>query len=98
PRTTPSFPTRRSTDLHVLRAKASVLMDLQLRTAEVAQRAQMLREQEKRLHQRELSEQRQRWEEESLRRQMEDQCRVAEQMAEKADRKSTRLNSSHVKI
>ncbi len=69
---------------HVLRAKASVLMDLQLRTAEVAQRAQMLREQEKRLHQRELSEQRQRWEEESLRRQMEDQCRVAEQMAEKA--------------
>lgn len=68
----------------VLRAKASVLIDLQRQTAEVARHAATLRQQELQLHQKELREQRQRWEEEALRLQMEEQRSMATQMAEKA--------------
>jgi CheY-like chemotaxis protein len=55
----------------VLRAKASVLLALQRRTAEVAIQARLLREHEHQEHQRKLSEARRDWEDEMLRRQME---------------------------
>ncbi len=52
----------------VLRAKASVFVDLQRRTAEVAQQAERLRAHEERLHAQLLNEERRRWEGEELRR------------------------------
>ena len=51
----------------VLRAKASVFVELQQRTAEVARQAGRLRELERREGERRLQEERQRWEAESLR-------------------------------
>jgi signal transduction histidine kinase len=51
----------------VLRAKASVFVELQQRTAEVARQADLLREMERREGERRLQEERQRWEAESLR-------------------------------
>jgi signal transduction histidine kinase len=54
----------------VLRAKATVFVELQLRTAEVARQAQQIREHEKREHERSLEEERSRWEAEALLRQM----------------------------
>jgi DNA-binding response OmpR family regulator len=62
----------------VLRAKASVLIALQRRTAEVAEQAARLREQEQRLHRQELEEQSRKWEQEALRREMGEKSRVAE--------------------
>jgi two-component system, sensor histidine kinase len=69
----------------ILRAKASVLIALQKRTAEVAEQAALLREQERRLHEQELARHERRWEEEALRRQMEVKSRVAEEMARRAE-------------
>jgi signal transduction histidine kinase len=54
----------------VLRAKATVFVELQLRTAEVARQAEQIREHEKREHERSLEEERSRWEAEALLRQM----------------------------
>jgi signal transduction histidine kinase len=55
----------------VLRAKATVFVELQLRTAEVARQADQIREHERREHERSLEEERSRWEAEALLRQME---------------------------
>lgn len=55
----------------VLRAKATVFVELQLRTAEVARQAEQIREHERREHERSLEEERSRWEAEALLRQME---------------------------
>jgi signal transduction histidine kinase len=55
----------------VLRAKATVFVELQLRTAEVARQAELIREHERREHERSLEEERSRWEADALLRQME---------------------------
>ena len=55
----------------VLRAKATVFVELQSRTAEVARQAEQIREHERREHERSLEEERGRWEAEALLRQME---------------------------
>jgi signal transduction histidine kinase len=55
----------------VLRAKASVFVELQLRTAEVARQAELIREHERREHERSLAAERSRWEGEAMLRQME---------------------------
>jgi len=69
----------------ILRAKASVLLALQRRTAEVAIQARLLREQEHQMHQRRLAEARRDWEEDMLRRQVEEERRVATETARRAD-------------
>jgi len=55
----------------VLRAKAAVFVELQARNAEVAQQAQLIREHERREHEQSLKAEREHWEAEALRRQME---------------------------
>lgn len=55
----------------VLRAKAGVFVELQLRTAEVARQAELIREHERREHERSLAAERSRWEGEAMLRQME---------------------------
>ena len=55
----------------VLRAKAGVFVELQLRTAEVERQARLIREHERREHERSLAEERGRWEAEALLQQME---------------------------
>ena len=55
----------------VLRAKATVFVELQARTAEVARQAEQIREHERREHEREMDRERERWAAEALRRQME---------------------------
>jgi signal transduction histidine kinase len=67
----------------VLRAKAAVFVELQARTAEVARQTEQIREHERREHERSLEKERERWEAEALRRQM-------EQLAE-ADRHKDRF-------
>jgi signal transduction histidine kinase len=69
----------------ILRAKASVLLALQRRTAEVAIQARLLREQEHQMHQRRLAEARRDWEDEMLRRQVEEERRVATETARRAE-------------
>jgi two-component system, sensor histidine kinase len=69
----------------ILRAKASVLVELQKRTAEVAQQAELLREHERREHERALAEERRRWQEAVLRQQVEDERRAAADTARRAD-------------
>jgi signal transduction histidine kinase len=64
----------------VLRAKAAVFVELQSRTAEVARQAELIREHERREHERSLAEERSRWEGEAMLRQM-------EQLAEADQRK-----------
>jgi signal transduction histidine kinase len=54
-----------------LRAKTTVFVELQSRTAEVARQAQQIQEHERREHERSLAEERSRWEAEALLRQME---------------------------
>ena len=68
----------------VLRAKAGMFVELQQRTLEVSRQAELLREAERRDHERRMAEAEQRWEAEWLRRRMEDERRLAEQMAAKA--------------
>ena len=55
----------------VLRAKAAVFVELQARNAEVQQQAALIREHERREHERSLQAEREHWEAEALRRQME---------------------------
>jgi signal transduction histidine kinase len=64
----------------VLRAKAAVFVELQRRTVEVGRQAELLREHERREHERILEQQKRRWEEESMRRQM-------KELADEAQRK-----------
>ena len=56
----------------VLRAKVSVFVELQRRSTEISQQASLLRDAERREHERALEEERRRWEADSLRRQMEE--------------------------
>lgn len=55
----------------ILRAKATVFVELQQRSAEIARQAEQIREHERREHERSLQEERSRWEAEALLRQME---------------------------
>jgi signal transduction histidine kinase len=55
----------------VLRAKAAVFVELQARTAEVGRQAELIREHERREHERELDRERERWSAEAMRRQVE---------------------------
>src|SRR5688572_9570166 len=68
----------------VLRAKASVFVELRRRTDEVARQAELLREAERQEHKRRLAEERQRWESEALREQMEKEKANAAATAHKA--------------
>ena len=68
----------------ILRAKASVFVELRRRADEVARQAELLRDAERQDHSRRMAEERQRWEAESLREQMEKERRNATQMAQKA--------------
>jgi signal transduction histidine kinase len=68
----------------MLRAKASVFVELQRRTAEVARQADLLRAHERLLHEQRLQEERRRWEEASLRRQRDEAQRAAEALTRKA--------------
>ena len=68
----------------VLRAKASVFVELRRRTDEVARQAELLREAERQEHKRRLAEERQRWEAEALREQMEKEKANAAAMSQKA--------------
>ncbi len=69
----------------VLRAKTSVFVELQRRANEVAQQAELLRRNERLLHEQRMDEERRRWEEESLRRQRDEAQRAAEELALKAE-------------
>jgi two-component system, sensor histidine kinase len=68
----------------ILRAKASVFVELRRRADEVARQAELLRDAERQDHARRMAEERQRWEAESLREQMEKERRNAAAMAQKA--------------
>ncbi len=68
----------------MLRAKASVFVELQRRTAEVARQADLLRAHEGLAHEQRLQEERRRWEEASLRRQRDEAQRAAEALKLKA--------------
>ncbi len=68
----------------ILRAKASVFVELRRRADEVARQAELLRDAERQDHARRMAEERQRWESESLREQMEKERRSAAAMAQKA--------------
>ena len=69
----------------VLRAKVSVLLDLQHRATEIERQAALLREAERREHERHLAEERRRWEAEALRGQMEEERRLSGELAHKAE-------------
>jgi two-component system, sensor histidine kinase len=60
----------------VLRAKTTVFVELQSRTAEVARQAEQIREHERREHERSLAAERSRWEGEAMLRQMEQLAEV----------------------
>lgn len=59
-------------NLEILQSKAAVFVELQRRTAQLALQAAKLREHERREHERTLEAERQRWNEEALRRRMEE--------------------------
>jgi two-component system, sensor histidine kinase len=95
----------------VLRAKVGVLLELQRRTREIARQAELLREHERREHERTLAEERRRWEAEALRRQMEEERRATIELAkraaeltrtvtdlERAERELTRMNKQLAKL
>ncbi|MCU1279683.1 MAG: Chemotaxis protein methyltransferase CheR, partial [bacterium] len=69
----------------ILRSKVQVFVDLQRKTHEVQRQARLIREAEAREHARVLAEERQRWESNNLRAQMEQQRGIAAEMARKAD-------------
>jgi two-component system, sensor histidine kinase len=69
----------------VLRAKASVFVELSRRASEVARQGAMLREHERREHARQLETERHRWESEALRRRMEQERRDASELSRKAE-------------
>jgi two-component system, sensor histidine kinase len=68
----------------ILRAKASVFVELRRRADEVARQAELLRDAERQDHVRRMAEERQRWEAEALREQMEKERRNAAAMVQKA--------------
>ena len=68
----------------VLRAKASVFVELRRQADEVARQAELLRDAERQDHARRMAEERQRWEAEALREQMEKERRGAAAMAQEA--------------
>jgi signal transduction histidine kinase len=68
----------------ILRAKASVFVELKRRTEEVARQAELLRQAERQEHSRRLADERQRWEADALRQQMEKEKRNAAALAHKA--------------
>jgi two-component system, sensor histidine kinase len=70
----------------ILRAKASVFVELQQRTHQVRRQAEQLRELERLHHARQLLEERRRWEADALRIQMQEQVRINRQL-EEADRR-----------
>jgi two-component system, sensor histidine kinase len=70
----------------MLRAKVSVFVELQRRTQQVRRQADRLREMERREHNRQLIEERQRWEAQALRMQMKEQVHINRQL-EEADRR-----------
>jgi two-component system, sensor histidine kinase len=95
----------------VLRAKVTVLLELQRRTREIARQAELLREHERREHERKLAEERRRWEAEALRRQMEEERRATVELAkraaeltrtvtdlERAERELLRMNKELAKV
>jgi two-component system, sensor histidine kinase len=65
----------------VLRAKVSVFVELKRRSDEIARQAELLRQHERTEHQRRLEEERQRWEADVLRRQMQEQKRLSDEIA-----------------
>jgi signal transduction histidine kinase len=65
----------------VLRAKVGVFVELKRRSDEIARQAELLRQHERLELQRRLEEERQRWESDLLRRQMEEQRRLAAEVA-----------------
>ena len=69
----------------MLRAKASVFVELQRERARAALQAQQLRDHEQREHARILSEERRRWEEAGLRQQMDEERRISEELARKTE-------------
>jgi signal transduction histidine kinase/DNA-binding response OmpR family regulator len=69
----------------VLRSKVHVFIELQRKTQEVRRQARLIRDAESREHARLLSEERQRWESDNLRAQMEKERAIAVEMARKAD-------------
>jgi signal transduction histidine kinase len=69
----------------MLRAKASVFVELQQERARVALQAEKLRDHEQREHARILSEERRRWEEAGLRQQMDEERRISEELARKTE-------------
>jgi signal transduction histidine kinase len=68
----------------ILRAKASVFVELRRRTDEVARQAELLRAAERQEHSRKLAAERQKWEQDALREQMEHERQSASAMAQKA--------------
>ena len=69
----------------ILRSKVQVFVDLQRKTDEVQRQARLIREAEAREHARMLGEERQRWEADNLRAQMERERAAASEMARKAE-------------
>jgi two-component system, sensor histidine kinase len=89
----------------VLRAKVAALLELQQRARVVAEQAELLRQHERREHAQALEQQRRSWEEESLKRQIEEERRSTIELArraaeltstvsqlERAERELTRIN------
>ncbi|HEY4187898.1 MAG TPA: response regulator [Polyangia bacterium] len=60
----------------ILQSKATVFVALQRRTAQVTRQSELLRAHERREHERTLEEERRRWDDEALRRQMEEMARA----------------------
>ncbi|MDB4967888.1 MAG: Chemotaxis protein methyltransferase CheR [Myxococcales bacterium] len=69
----------------ILRSKVQVFVELHRKTQEVRRQAQLIRESEARDHLRRMADERQRWEANALREQMETERAAAEQMARKAE-------------
>jgi signal transduction histidine kinase len=65
----------------VLRAKVGVFVELKRRSDEISRQTELLRQHERLEHQRRMEEERQRWESDLLRRQMEEQRRLASEVA-----------------
>lgn len=69
----------------VLRAKAEVFVHLRWQRLEVERQAELLQQHERREHERRLKDERRQWEDEALRRQVEDERRATLALARKAD-------------
>jgi signal transduction histidine kinase len=69
----------------ILRAKAQVFVHLRWQRLEVERQAELLQKHERREHERRLQDERQQWEEEALRRQVEDERTAAMLLSRKAE-------------